>query len=345
MRQLNDMSNMSFLSIDFWQPGLQALNIALHVAIIIGAALIAVRLLEATTHQVILQAMRVSDDSPRERVSKAHTLSNVMANGGRLLIVLIAGFMALRQLEFDIAPLLASAGIVGLALGLGAQSLIRDFISGFFILLEDQFGVGDVIKVGEHSGLVERLDLRRTVLRNAEGTVISIPNGEIRVVQNMTKEWSRVVLDVNVPNVSDVQRALGVLRQVADELAADETFGPLIVEPPSVPGIEALGENAVKLRVMVKTLPTKQWEVARELRARILAAFDREDIEMSYHQRMTLVDARQAGGRDSANGRGEGHTEPTGPASGDGGSPNRPPEPTGDRTGPQPGPSDLTGRA
>lgn len=257
----------------------------------------AVRALDAFVHRVIIRAMRVQDTSPRERVLKAQTLSSVMANGGRLLIVMIAGFMILRQLDFDIAPLLASAGIVGLALGLGAQSLIRDFISGFFILLEDQFGVGDVIKVGEHSGLVEKMDLRRTVLRNVEGTVISIPNGEIRVVQNMTKEWSRVALDVNISNMSDVDRAIEALRGVATELANDPDFAPFIIEPPTVPGIEALGDNSIKLRVLVKTLPTKQWDVARALRARIIAAFDREDIEMTYHQRVVLRDERRQNGK------------------------------------------------
>ncbi len=306
---------MPLFTIDFWQPGLLAISAALHVAVILAAALVAVRMLDAFTHRVVLQAMRVTDDSPRERVSKARTLSSVMSNGGRLLIVLIAGFMALRQLEFDIAPLLASAGIVGLALGLGAQSLIRDFISGFFILLEDQFGVGDVIKVGDNSGVVEKLDLRRTVLRNAEGTVISIPNGEIRVVQNLTKEWSRAVVDVNIPNISDVDRALQVLRQAADGLAAEEAFAPVIVEPPVVPGIEALGDNTVKLRVMIKTLPTKQWDVARALRARILAAFDAADIELVYRQRVTIQDERQPAKEDGAEKRAEQGNSPSGPLS------------------------------
>ncbi|MCL4535690.1 MAG: mechanosensitive ion channel family protein [Bacteroidetes bacterium] len=276
---------------------MQALSISLHVALILAGALIALRVLDAFVHRAILRAMRIQETSSRERALKAHTLSSVMANAGRIVIVIIAGFMALRQLDFDIAPLLASAGIVGLALGLGAQSLIRDFISGFFILLEDQFGVGDVIKVGEHSGLVERMDLRRTVLRNVEGTVISIPNGEIRIVQNMTKEWSRVALDVNITNASDVDRAISVLKQVAAELAEDPDYGPSITEPPTVPGIEALGDNTIKLRVLVKTLPTKQWDIARALRARIIAAFDREDIEMTYHQRVVLRDERKPNGR------------------------------------------------
>ncbi len=292
---LGDMAlaQITGMDLEIWQRAADAISAAVYVLITIAVATALIRALDATAQRAINRALRIDEGSPRETVVRAQTLSSIITNAGRLIIMALAALMVLGQIGFNVTALLASAGLAGLAVGLAAQSIIRDFLSGFLILLEDQFCVGDVIKVGEHSGLVEKLDLRRTVLRNVEGAVISIPNGEIRIVQNLTREWSRVALDVNISNISDVDRAVALLRQVASELAEDPEFGSMILEAPIVPGIEALGDTNIKLRILVKTLPMKQWDVARALRARILAAFDREDIEMTYRQQLVLKDERK----------------------------------------------------
>jgi small conductance mechanosensitive channel len=198
--------------------------------------------------------------------------------------------MGLRELGLDITPIIAGAGVVGLAVGFGAQSLIKDVIAGFFIILEGQFGVGDVIKTGEIGGQVERLSLRVTVLRDVNtGAVHFIPNSELKVVSNLTKEWSRVALNVGVTYREDIDRVVRVLERTGQELAADERTGPMIVEPLEVLGVEALGDSQVTLQVVVKTLPHKQAEVARELRKRVKAAFDKEGIEVPYPHRVLLT--------------------------------------------------------
>lgn len=179
---------------------------------------------------------------------------------------------------------------MGLAVGFGAQSVIKDVIAGFFIILEGQFAVGDVIKTGEISGVVERLNLRVTILRDASsGAVHFIPNSELKVVSNLTKEWSRVALDIGIAYHEDIDRVVEVLQQIGQELARDERMGPLILELPEVLGIESFGESQVTIKVLVKTLPQRQWEVARELRRRIKATFEKEGIEIPFPTRVHLT--------------------------------------------------------
>jgi small conductance mechanosensitive channel len=198
--------------------------------------------------------------------------------------------MGLQEFGLDITPVIAGAGVVGLAVGFGAQSLIKDVIAGFFIILEGQFAVGDVIKTGEISGSVERLNLRVTILRDfSNGAVHFIPNSELKVVSNLTKEWSRVSLDIGVAYNEDIDWVAEVLQRTGQELAKDERMGPLILEPPEVLGIESFGESQVIIKVLVKTLPQRQWEVAREFRKRIKAAFEKEGIEMPYPTRVHLT--------------------------------------------------------
>ncbi len=199
--------------------------------------------------------------------------------------------MALREIGLDITPLLAGAGVAGLAIGFGAQSLIKDVIAGFFILMEDQFHVGDVIQAAGVSGQVERMSLRTTIVRDLQGTVHFIPNGEIKVASNLTKEWSRAVLEVGIDYQEDLDRTLHVLAEVGRELAADASFGPMVLEPPQVLGVESLGESQVTLRLLIKTLPSKQWDVARELRRRIKNRFDREKIALPYPHRVVITRA------------------------------------------------------
>jgi moderate conductance mechanosensitive channel len=264
-----------------------------HLAIIVVVAYLAGRALGAFLTVALSRALRLKPETPREGRIKTETLISVATHAGQIIIGIIAAFMALRELGFDITPLLASAGIAGLALGLGAQTLIRDFLGGFLIIVEDQFSVGDVIKVGEHTGTVERIDLRRTVIRNAEGAVINIPNSEVRIVLNLTREWSRVVLDVEVAFDEDPARAQAILSRVVAEIGADPVLGPSIIEPPAEPGIEALSASSLRLRLMIKTRPTQQWAVGRELRRRVQAAFQREGIRLARpEQAVVLRDER-----------------------------------------------------
>jgi small conductance mechanosensitive channel len=201
----------------------------------------------------------------------------------------IAGLMILRELGLDITPLIAGAGVAGVALGLGAQTLVRDVIGGFLILLEDQFAVGDTIQVGDIGGAVEKMTLRATFLRDMEGTLHVIPNGEMRIVSNLTKNWSRAMVDLGVAYEEDIGRVVAALGKIGQDIYQDKELAPLLLEEPTVTGVEALGDWAVTVRIMVKTKPGKQWDVARELRRRVKESFEREGIEMPYPRREVLM--------------------------------------------------------
>jgi len=262
----------------------------LRLAIIAGGSLLLVHLLKLGADRVVRAVVEGGAGRVGEREKRALTLAHIVRAVGATAIVIIATMMGLREFGLDITPIIAGAGVVGLAVGFGAQSLIKDVIAGFFIILEGQFGVGDVIRTGDITGQVERLTLRVTVLRDPHtGAAHFIPNSELRVVSNLTKEWSRVALNVGVTYREDIDRVVGVLKRVGHEVSLDERVGALILEAPEVLGIEALGESQVTLQVMVKTLPQKQWEVARELRKRIKAAFDKEGIEIPYPHRVHLT--------------------------------------------------------
>ena len=199
------------------------------------------------------------------------------------LVILVSGvLMLLSTLGIDVTPLLASAGIAGLAISLGAQSVIKDAIGGLLIVLENQFAVGDFIQIGNVSGEVEEITLRSTQLRGLNGDLITVPNGEVRIVANQTRDWSRALVDLGVAYEADLDRALSVLEESVAAFAADTTSGAFLIDPPQVLGPLALGDSAVTMRVLVKTQPGKQWEVARDLRRFLLAACEREEIDLPY---------------------------------------------------------------
>jgi small conductance mechanosensitive channel len=218
---------------------------------------------------------------------RTRTLVSLLRSVGRVIIFVIFLFMLLSAIGLDLGPLLAGAGVVGLAVSFGAQSLVKDVISGLFILIENQFGVGDVVRIEGVSGAVERMTLRVVVLRDVHGVVHIVPNGEIKKVSNLTRTWSRVVLDVGVAYKEDVDRVIAVMRDVGREMWEDPDWRPLLVDPVEVPGIESFDESQVTIRLMAKTLPLKQWDVARELRRRLKRRFDREEIEIPFpHQKL-----------------------------------------------------------
>jgi moderate conductance mechanosensitive channel len=220
------------------------------------------------------------------RVQRAKTMGDLLKSVITGVLIAVFGTMILSQLGVNIAPIIASAGILGIALGFGAQSLVKDFLSGVFMIFEDQYGVGDVIDVGEATGTVEAVTLRVTRLRDLDGTVWYVPNGEILRVGNKSQNWSRAVVDVGVGYDEDLGRARRVLAEVAHDLWEDEDFRSVIIEAPEVTGVEALNPDAITLRVLVKTAPMEQWAVARELRQRIKARFDHEGIEIPFAQRV-----------------------------------------------------------
>jgi small conductance mechanosensitive channel len=208
-------------------------------------------------------------------------LSSVLRSIVTFVVFLVAGLMCLGEVGIDLGPLLAGAGVLGVAIGFGSQALVRDFLSGAFILVEDQFGVGDIVDLGDATGTVEAVSLRTTRLRAIDGTVWHMPNGEIRRVGNMSQHWSRALLDIEVAYDTDIEHAQGVIKRVADGLWNDD--GRVLAEP-EVWGVEQLGANGVLLRLVVKTTPSEQWRVSRQLRERIKAAFDEEGIEIPFPQ-------------------------------------------------------------
>jgi moderate conductance mechanosensitive channel len=232
----------------------------------------------------------VSDGDPTSisvQEQRVFTLLGLVRSVGVVFIAVIALFMVLGAFGLDIGPLLAGAGVVGLAISFGAQSLVRDVISGLFILVENQFGVGDVIRVNNLSGRVERLTLRIVVMRDDKGIHI-IPNGEIKQVTNLTRAFSREMVDVSVAYSEDIDRVLAVMREVAAEIWADDQWRPLLTEEIAVPGVEAFDEAAVRIRMIVTSIPLKQYDVARELRRRMKNRFDLEKIDFPS-PRTTLV--------------------------------------------------------
>jgi len=221
-----------------------------------------------------------------ERENRAKPLVGVFQNAMR--VVIISGciiIMVLPLFGIPIEPILGGAAVVGLAVAFGSQRLIRVSFHGFVILLENQYGVNDVVRVAGIAGLVEGISLRMTVLRDIEGTVHFIPNGEITTVSNLTHGWSRAVFDIGVAYKEDVDRVIEVLTALAKDLRADPKFGPLILEDPTMLGLDAMADSAVIIRFFFKTRPLKQWEVKRELLRRIKKEFDRLGIEIPFPHR------------------------------------------------------------
>ena len=204
---------------------------------------------------------------------------------GSIAILGASLYMVLENFGVNVAPLLAGAGIVGLAFGFGGQYLIRDLINGIFILLEGHYSVNDVVKIGEYAGVVESINLRITILRDAEGRVIIIPNGEVKTVVNLTKEYSRAVLSIGVAYKENVDRVMDAIKQIGKEIRQDEYFSRLITEDLEMLGVDDFADSQVIIKFRVKTLPIKQWEVARELRRRIKNRFDELGIEIPFRNR------------------------------------------------------------
>ncbi len=224
----------------------------------------------------------VTDLDALERAKRARTLGSVVQKGTTVLIIGVAILMVLRVLDFDIAPVLTGAGIAGLAVGFGAQTLVRDIISGFFLILENQVRVGDIAAINGTGGAVESINLRTIVLRDIEGTVHVFPNGAITTLANKSKDFSYYVLDLSVSYFDDTDAVTAVLHEIGAALQADPVFGPAIIEPIEVLGVDAFTDWSVKLKARIRTVPSKQWFVGRELRRRIIVAFEQHGFTVPF---------------------------------------------------------------
>ena len=290
--------------LDFLERNSSAVSTAWHVLVIVVLAFLLRFLLHRTITKVISEAVestvpvtirprRSRGDAPPQgipllterRRQRAETVGSVLKSITSVVVFSVAVAMVLSELGFDLGPFIAGAGVIGVALGFGAQNLVKDYVNGMFMILEDQYGVGDAVDTGAATGVVEAVSLRTTRLRSADGTVWHVRNGEILRLGNMRQGWSQALLDVSVGPDADTDRAAAVLKAVADELWRDDEVGRLVLEEPEVWGVEDLGEHGTAIRLAIRTAPLEQWVVARELRRRLTVAFAEEGIEVPVPQR------------------------------------------------------------
>jgi len=217
-----------------------------------------------------------------EKAKRTETLAGLFEKTIRAIILTAASLMVLESLGINIGPLLAGAGVIGLAVGFGAQSLVKDVISGFFILLENHMNVGDVVDIAGKAGVIESINLRVTTLRDYSGNVHIIPNGQISVLTNMTKEFSRAVLEIGVAYKENVDEVMQLMKTVASEMADDPDFSDRILGPMEMSGLDSFGDSSVNIKARIDTRPREQWNVAREYRRRLKKAFDEKGIEIPF---------------------------------------------------------------
>ncbi|MEX2445038.1 MAG: mechanosensitive ion channel family protein [Alkalispirochaeta sp.] len=286
--------NSQLLTVSFWTDiaqeavtwSIQSLPpIVLILIVALVASRIIGRLLNRASNLIAANLKRSGRIDPGELDKRVQTLSGILSAAVRAVVWLVIVMMILRRLGIDVAPIIAGAGIIGLAVGFGAQELVRDFIAGFFILLENQIRAGDVAIVNGTGGLVEHVGLRTVILRDLSGTVHVIQNGKIDSLSNMTKDWSAMVFDVGVAYKEDTDQVVAVMQRVAADLQTDETLGPDINEPLEVMGVDAFGDSAVVIKARLKTKPIRQWAVGREYRRRLKYAFDEAGIEIPFPHR------------------------------------------------------------
>jgi small-conductance mechanosensitive channel len=268
----------------------------LPVVLIIVAALVAVRLTRLFVHGIVKALMdREATEGTAQELSavelkkRMDTLDTLGGNTLQFFIVVIAFLMILGHVGLDIGPAVAGLGVVGIAVGFGAQSLVRDYLNGALILIENQFARGDVVRLAGVAGTVEDFTLRRTTLRDLDGVVHTVPNGEIRVASNLTRVWSRINQDVTVAYGTDIDKAIEVVDNVGREMAGDPVWKRRVLEAPRVERVQALAENGVTLKILGTVRAADQWAAAGDLRKRLLAAFKEHGIELPRPQRVVLT--------------------------------------------------------
>ena len=268
--------------------GAEAAKVVGKIGLVVVLGLAAMRFLRlglARLESLVVRTSKASEAEPDASRKRAATLTGILRT---ILVAMIWGVVlieALQEIGVDIRPILAGAGIVGLAVGFGAQNLVRDLISGFFIILEDQIRLGDVAIINGTSGLVESITFRTITLRDVSGVVHIFPNGTITTLSNMTKEWSAFVLDMGVAYREDTDRVAGVMREVGENLRQDHDFRDKCVSPIEIMGVDDFADSAVIIRIRIKTKPLEQWNVGREYRRRLKQAFDAQGIEIPFPHR------------------------------------------------------------
>ena len=296
---------------------LTLLSVAL-IAVVALAAFFLLRTAVEVGVRGLLERRAAESDAeavpPVELERRVKTIARLLVRVAGVTLLVIAVLMALGQLDIDVGPAVAGLGVVGIAVGFGAQTLIKDWLAGIFIVLENQYSEGDVVRIAGVDGVVESFGLRRTTLRDLDGTVHNVPNGQITVASNLTRLWARVNLDISVAYDTDIDRATSLINGVGAELLEDPEWGPRMLEAPTVVRVNALADSAVTLKVLGQVRAAEQWSVAGELRKRILAAFGREGVEIPFpHQ--VIVNRGDAGREASPSTRAPAEADdPTAPA-------------------------------
>ena len=273
-----------------WQPTRildWLLEHGVRIVVVVAAAYITIKIVNMLLANVglLIQPYDESSAAEIERQKRAHTVSAVLQKFATVAITVVAALMLLSELNINTTPILTGLGVVGVALGFGAQQVIGDLLAGFFHIFENQIRVGDVAVINGTGGQVEDIRLRTTVLRSLDGTVHVFRNGTINTLSNMTKRFSYYVVDLGVAYKEDTDRVCQVVREVVAEMQQDDKYGPSILEPVEILGVDNFGESEVVIKLRIKTLPIKQWEVGREFRRRIKYRFDKEGIEIPFPHR------------------------------------------------------------
>jgi moderate conductance mechanosensitive channel len=271
-------------------------DVALPILVIVVLGLIALRAVRLLVHGAVKALFdREAAEGTAQELSaievekRAGTVESLATRVLQTFVVIITALIVLDKLDYDIGPAVAGLGVVGIAVGFGAQSLVRDYFNGALILIENQFSIGDVVTVAGVTGTVEDLTLRRTTLRDLDGVVHTVPNGEIKVSSNRTRTWARINQDVTVAYGTDIDRAIAVVDQVGQEMNADPVWKRRVLEPPRVERVEALGEYGITLKILGSVRAIDQWAAGGELRKRLLDAFNRNGIEIPRPQRVVLA--------------------------------------------------------
>jgi small-conductance mechanosensitive channel len=268
-----------------WEDVLLGALRLLLILVVFWALMTAAKISLKRLEQHLVRRGRESGDVPSEAEKRAETLVRLLRQAVFIMLWVIAGLVVLREFGVEIGPILASAGVAGVAVGFGAQHLVRDVIAGFFMILENQVRVGDVALVNGTGGLVEQINFRTIVLRDLSGTVHVFPNGTVNTLANLTREWSAYVFDIGVAYKEDVDRVMEIMKRVGAELRKDPKFGPLMVDDIEVFGVDQFADSAVMIKGRLRTRPIKQWDVGREYQRRIKIEFDRQGIEIPFPHR------------------------------------------------------------
>jgi moderate conductance mechanosensitive channel len=262
---------------------------ALHIMIILIAAWVGskiVRKLLIRFQAILVQQGKTSGETATESSKRIETLMRLMRQAAYITLWIIATLMIVKEIGIEIGPILAGAGVLGLAVGFGAQNLVKDVISGFFLILENQVRIGDVVSINGTSGLVERINFRTIMLRDLAGVVHIIPNGTITYLSNMTYEWSAYVFDIGVAYREDLNRVIDTLKQTGERMKLEQPYGDLIIGDLEIFGVDKFDESAVVIKGRIRTKPIRQWEVGREFLKRVKYAFDEQGIEIPFPQRV-----------------------------------------------------------